>query len=87
MKRVILGLGAVPGKPRGLHCKQVSCDSVELTWQSPEYVGHPPFHKYKLQRAAGADSTAWVSANKYLDDEDVSWVDQGLEVHCAPIML
>ncbi len=79
MKRVILGLGTAPSAPRNMRGRQVSCSSVLLTWQPPERLGHPPFHKYKLQRSEGEDS-GWVSVNKNLDDEEISWEDRGLEV-------
>jgi hypothetical protein len=65
--------------PLDLQCKQVGCGSALVTWRPPETVGHPPLHKYKLQRSRGNDS-AWESANKNLDTEDVSWVDEGLQV-------
>ena len=52
---------------------------MALNWQLPEALGHPPFHKYKLQRSLGQPGN-WKTANKFLDDEDTSWVDSGLEV-------
>lgn len=79
MKRVILGLGTAPSSPQNLRCRQVSCSSILLTWQPPERLGHPPFHKYKLQRSEGEDS-GWVSVNKNLDDEESFWEDGGLQV-------
>ncbi|CAL8461872.1 g1403 [Coccomyxa elongata] len=78
MKRVILGLGTAPSAPQNLRCRQVTCSSILLTWQPPERLGHPPFHKYKLQRSEGEDS-GWVSVNKNLDDEETHWEDRGLE--------
>ena len=62
-----------------LRLMQVSCASAAISWQPPESLGHPPFHKYKLQRSLGQPGN-WVSANRNLDDEDTSWVDSGLEV-------
>lgn len=79
MKRVILGLGTSPSAPRDLQCRQVSCGSILLTWQPPERLGHPPLHKYKLQRSEGDDSL-WVTVNKDLDDEESLWEDRGLQV-------
>ena len=59
--------------------EQVSCASIVLSWQPPEALGHPPFHKYKLQRSLGQPGN-WVTANRVLDDEDTTWVDPGIEV-------
>ena len=79
MKRVILGLGAAPGTPQDLRCKQAACGSALVTWQPPATLGHPPFHKYKLQRSRDG-GVAWVTANRLLDPEDTSWLDEELEV-------
>ncbi len=84
MKRVILGLGTAPSAPQNLRCRQVTCNSVLLTWQPPERLGHPPFHKYKLQRSEGEDS-GWVSVNKNLGDEETHWEDGGLEVRLSMV--
>ncbi len=61
---------------------QVSCNAVEITWQHPESMGHPPFHKYKLQRAADLEgvSSDWTTVNRLLDVESTSWVDRHLQV-------
>ena len=50
IKRVILGLGAVPSAPRSLRCRPVSCRAVACAWDPPTEPGHPPFHKFKLER-------------------------------------
>lgn len=61
---------------------QMSCKTVEITWQHPESVGHPPFHKYKLQRASDLEgvSSEWMTVNRLLDVESTSWVDSHLQV-------
>ena len=87
IKRVILGLGSPPTATLNVTCRAVACDAVEVTWQPPEQPGHPPFHKYKLERQEvessddrSAPAAVWATAHGDLDDEDTQWVDIGLEV-------
>ncbi|KAK9834335.1 hypothetical protein WJX81_008044 [Elliptochloris bilobata] len=81
IKRVILGLGATPSAPRNFRCRPLGCRTVACAWDPPAEPGHPPFHKFKLERLgqAGAHgSAAWATANGELDDEDLQFVDTGL---------
>ncbi|CAL5222738.1 g5145 [Coccomyxa viridis] len=80
IKRVILGLGAVPGMPQDLQCKQAPGGGLEITWQPPKTAGHPPFHKYKLQRTSDPDGLSeWRSVNRQVDVEATSWLDRKLQ--------
>ena len=85
---MILGLGAAPSAPRNLHCRPLTCRSVACTWDPPAEPGHPPFHKFKLERLGpgdGSAAAAWETANGELDDEDLQFVDTSLpEVHRPP---
>lgn len=54
---------------------------MELTWQPPSMLGHPPFHKYKLQRTSDPEGQAdWMSIDRQVDVESSSFVDQRLQV-------
>jgi hypothetical protein len=85
LKRLILGLGKVPEPPQQLRCAAANRSAVRLSWQPPAEPGHPPFHKYVLQRQqrAGGDGAVgdpaaaegrWEPAGEP-DDEDTAWVD------------
>lgn len=68
-----------------LTCKPLSCTSAALTWKAPEILGHPPMHKYKLERqllAKGAQQTGqgWVTAEGDVDHEAHSVVDANAKV-------
>ena len=68
-----------------LKCKPLSCTSAAVTWKAPENLGHPPMHKYKLERqllAKGAQQTAqgWVTADGDVDHEAHSVVDANVKV-------
>ena len=69
-----------------MRCRAPTCDSVAVLWSAPTNAGHPPLHKYKLERQLLATpeetvaAPAWVTANGELDDEDTSWTDSGLRV-------
>ena len=68
-----------------LKCKPLSCTSAALTWKAPEKLGHPPMHKYKLERqllAKGAQQTGqgWVTADGDVDHEAHSLVDANATV-------
>ena len=58
---------------------------MEVSWQPPSMPGHPPFHKYKLQRTSDPDGQAdWRSIDRQVDVESSSFVDRRLKVHQAP---
>jgi len=81
IKRVILGLGAAPGPPRRLRCRPLTCAAVACAWDAPAEPGHPPFHKFKLERLApgGAGGpAAWATAGGELDGDQRQFVDAGL---------
>ena len=60
---------------------QVACRGMEVTWQPPQSVGHPPFHKYKLQRTSDPEGQSeWRSVNRQVDVESTSWIDRQLQV-------
>lgn len=62
--------------------KPVSCSSIALSWQPPERHGHPPLHKYKLERqqvTEASEASPWITAHGDLDDEDTSFLDEHLE--------
>jgi len=88
IKRVILGLGAAPGAPRRLRCQPLTCAAVACAWDAPAEPGHPPFHKFKLERLApgGAGGpAAWATAGGELDGDQRQFVDAGLaEVRRGP---
>ncbi len=88
IKRVILGLGAAPGPPRRLRCRPLTCAAVACAWDAPAEPGHPPFHKFKLERLApgGAGGpAAWATAGGELDGDQRQFVDAGLaEVRRGP---
>jgi hypothetical protein len=50
LKRLLLGLGQLPGTPSQLACVAFNKSTVQLTWQAPGAAGHPAFHKYVLER-------------------------------------
>ena len=73
-----------------LTCKPLSCKSTALTWKAPEKLGHPPMHKYKLERqllATGAQQTGqgWVTADGDVDHDASSVVDAHAKVR-GPVM-
>jgi hypothetical protein len=77
LKRVILGLGRPPSPPQSLHCATANRSAVKLAWDAPVEAGHPPMHKYQLQRQAllrGQAVGKWHDVGEP-DDEDASWVD------------
>ena len=62
---------------------------MAVSWKAPNHLGQPVMHKYKLERqllggADGQDSGGkWVTADGDIDDEDMSVMDEGLQVlHC-----
>ena len=65
----------------------MSCLEVALSWGPPEDLGHPPMHKFKLERTSVTEAGSarvhpltWVIANADLDDEESAWLDNGLDV-------
>ncbi|KAK9820409.1 hypothetical protein WJX72_010017 [[Myrmecia] bisecta] len=86
VKRIMLGLGQAPGPAQSVQCRALSCDSIGVSWQAPAQLGHPPMHKYKLERqqVEGLEERIampqWVTANGDVDDEDSYFLDGGLEV-------
>ncbi|PSC72400.1 catechol O-methyltransferase-like [Micractinium conductrix] len=50
LKRLMLGLGRLPSAPLQLSCTAANQSAVRLSWQPPAAPGHPPLHKYLLQR-------------------------------------
>ena len=55
---------------------------MEVSWQPPSMLGHPPFHKYKLQRTSDPEGQAdWRSIDRQVDVESSSFVDRRLKVH------
>ena len=46
----MLGLGRLPSAPLQLSCTAANQSAVRLSWQPPAAPGHPPLHKYLLQR-------------------------------------
>ena len=60
---------------------------MEIAWQPPKTAGHPPFHKYKLQRTSDPDGLSeWRSVNRQVDVEATSWVDRKLQVLLCTIL-
>ncbi len=50
LKRLVLGLGQLPSPPQQLECSAANKSAVRLSWQPPAAAGHPPYHKFVLQR-------------------------------------
>ena len=50
LKRLVLGLGELPAPPQQLECAAANKSAVRLSWRPPAAAGHPPFHKFLLQR-------------------------------------
>lgn len=50
LKRLVLGLGELPAPPQQLECATANKSAVRLSWRPPAAAGHPPFHKFLLQR-------------------------------------
>eukprot|EP00899_Mesostigma_viride_P005378 jgi/Mesvir1/14841/Mv05463-RA.2 len=49
LKMQVLGLGKVPGEPKGLLCNATS-GGVSLQWDLPDRMGVPPLHKFTVER-------------------------------------
>ena len=55
--------------------------AMQITWQPPQAAGHPPFHKYKLQRTSDPDGLSeWSTVNRQVDVDAASWIDRNLQV-------
>ena len=62
--------------------------ALEITWQPPKTAGHPPFHKYKLQRTSDPDGLSeWRSVNRQVDVEATIWTDRSLQVWPRTVLL
>ena len=73
---------------QNLTCTAVACNAAWLSWTRPERLGHPPLHKYKLERwrrlPGSGEAGKWETAHGDLDGDELSWQDEAVEVLPCP---
>ena len=69
---------------QNLSCSALACNTVWVSWARPERVGHPPLHKYKLERwhrlPGSPEAGRWETAHGDLDGDELGWQDEEVQV-------
>ena len=74
-----------------MSCTAVACNAAWISWARPERLGHPPLHKYKLERwhrlPGSGEGGKWETVHGDLDGDELSYQDEAVEVLLHPAEL